>query len=102
MEVKVTITGIDWLEPLVRRINWTLDQIMATLDERFAALEASQAATKTKLDEASAEILAELTLLRQGGNLTPAQEASLQRIEASANALSTEAAGMADISPPLP
>lgn len=102
VKLQVTIVGIDWLEPLVRRINWRLDTIMANLQERFDALEANQNATKDKLNESSGEILAELALLRQGGNLTPEQEASLQRIEANANALATQAATLADISPPLP
>ncbi len=49
--------------------------IMATLQERFDAISG-------KLDEASAEILAEIQKLRDGGNLTPEQEASLEAIEA--------------------
>lgn len=89
---------------------------MATLQERFDAVIANQAAaadqlttTGTKLSEASAEILAELTKLREGGNLTPEQEASLATIEGNAGAISNTAtalaqtaSGLADVSPPLP
>ncbi len=60
---------------------------MASLDERFEGI-------NTKLDEGRNEILAELEKLRAGGSLTEAQEASLQAIEAKANA-------MADVSPPI-
>lgn len=62
--------------------------IMATLQERFDAIEA-------KLDEGSSELLAELKTLRDqlaGSVLTPEAEATLQRIEAKSK-------GIADIIP---
>lgn len=60
---------------------------MATLQERFDTMNAN-------LNEASAEILAELAALRAGGNLTPEQETSLANAEAKIQALK-------DTSPPI-
>lgn len=68
-------------------VHRKLDKIMSELDDRFNAI-------STKLDEASGEILAEIEKLKNGGTLTPEQEAALAAIEAKANAL-------ADIAPPL-
>ena len=36
VNVKVTFTGLEWLEPLVVKLMWKLDQIMATQDEIIA------------------------------------------------------------------
>lgn len=68
------------------KINKKLRKIMATLQERFDAVNA-------QLQEASDEILAELTKLREM-TLPPEAEASLAAIEAKANALK-------DVSPPI-
>lgn len=87
IDVRITILGLEWLEPLIARINWKLDQLKMTLEERFNAVSA-------KLDEASAEILAEIETLKSQP-LTPEQEAALANIEAKANAL-------ADIAPAIP
>lgn len=67
---------------LLALILLTLNQIrkiMATIEERFAAV-------NTRLDEASTEIIALIGQLRDQG-VTPAAEAILQQIEAKANAL---------------
>jgi len=69
------------------KLNRKTNKIMATLQERFDAV-------NNKLKEASDEILAEIAKLKEGGNLTPEQEQSLENIEAKANAL-------ADVSPPV-
>lgn len=70
-----------------KNINRKAHKIMATLDERFQAV-------NDKLDEASKEILAEVEKLRQGGTMTPEQEAALANIE-------TKTSALADISPPV-
>src|SRR5678815_1201381 len=72
-----------WFTNIDRKLN----KIMATLQERFDGLNAN-------LDEAASEILAELTKLREGGNLTPEQETSLANIEA-------KVATLKDVSPPV-
>jgi hypothetical protein len=72
----------------VFRINNKLRKLMASLQERFDAVNA-------KLQEASDEILAEIVKLREGGILTPEQETALGNIETRANSLG-------DISPPIP
>lgn len=78
-----------------------LKKIMATLQERFDAVNAKLDTGVAKLTEASAEILAELTKLREGGNLTPEQEASLANIENKANAVADAATALADTSPSI-
>ncbi len=71
----------------IQQLDRKIDKIMATLQERFDAVNSA-------LTEASAEILAEIAKLKEGGNLTPEQEASLEAIE-------TKATAMASISPPV-
>lgn len=63
----------------INTANLQLYVIMATLDERFNAINAD-------LDEATSEILAEIEKLK-GETLTPEAQASLGRMEASAQAL---------------
>jgi predicted nucleic acid-binding Zn-ribbon protein len=74
----------------VKNINRKLDQIMATLQERFNAIDAN-------LTEASNELTTELTKLRDAlanasVTLPPEAEASLANIEAKAK-------GLADVIP---
>lgn len=67
-------------------LNQKITKLMATIDERFDAVEGM-------LEEASTEIVTLIQELRdQLGTLTPEQEAKLQAIEASAK-------GLADIVP---
>ena len=68
-------------------LNKKADTYMATIEERFTAI-------NTRLDEASTELLALIETLRNQG-VTPAAEAVLVQIEAKANAL-------ADIVPNVP
>lgn len=98
----VTIKGLEWVGPLFAQLKWRLDHIMATIQERFDAVVELQTQTADKLNEASAEILAELTKLRSGGGFTPEEEASMAKIEANATALATTANTLADTSPPIP
>ncbi len=78
---------LECIERLLHRLIRKVDRIMPTLQERFDQVNAN-------LTEASTEILAELANLR-GMNLPPEAEASLEAIEARANALK-------DVSPPVP
>lgn len=39
VNVRITILGLEWLEPLLARINWKLDKIMATEAELAAQLQ---------------------------------------------------------------
>ena len=86
-----------WFTNIDRKLN----KIMATLQERFDAVNERLDTAGSKLTEASAEILAELEKLRAGGTLTPEQEASLANIEAKAQAIADTASGFADVSPPV-
>lgn len=60
-------------------INRKLDNIMATITERLKAVE-------TAIDDASAEIVAEIAKLKDE-NLSPEGEATLARLEAKVTAL---------------
>lgn len=68
-----------WNARSLRNLHNTIKTNMATIEERFTAVNA-------KLDEASSEILALIQQLRDEG-VTPAAEAILQQIEAKAGAL---------------
>ena len=63
-------------------LNQTLKGIMATLQERLSAIEAS-------LDEASTELTTELAKLREqlGNVITPEADAIITRLEAKSKAL---------------
>lgn len=87
MNVRVTIIGLEWLEPLIVQINWRLDQIMSTqaelaaqLDELGVQLEKIAAETQSlldKIDELGAIIAA-------GGNVTPELQAAFDAVRAQA------------------
>lgn len=68
-----------WNARSLKQLHRKIDKNMATLLERFEAVEA-------KLEEAATEILALIEQLRSQG-VTPEAEAVLVQIEAKANAL---------------
>lgn len=85
--IELVVEEFTKLNKTLARIERNQRRTLMTLEERFNAV-------STKLDEASAEILAEIATLKSQP-LTPEQEAALANIEAKANALG-------DIAPPIP
>jgi hypothetical protein len=86
LTIRLEIAGIEQLVSVIKGQNHKLDKIMATLEERFNAI-------SSKLDEASAEILAQIEILK-GESLSTEGEAALEVLEGKANAL-------AEIAPPI-
>lgn len=99
---RAQILGFQWISGMLGKINWKLEHIMSTLQERFDAINAKLDTTSAQLTEASGEILAELKKLRDGGDLTPEQEASLAAIESKVGTITDAATALANVSPPVP
>jgi hypothetical protein len=114
ININIKHIGLEWLEPIVTRFIKKVEKFMGEIDDRFkvvtdqlTTIGESLSDASTKITEGTAEILAELGKLREGG-LTPEQDEALKGIEAKVGATSgvattidDAAKALAEISPPV-
>lgn len=85
---KVTILGLEWIEPLVAQINWKLDKIMATQAELTQQLN-DQAAQAAKIGNETRSLLDKiqelLAVIAAGQNVSPELQAAADAVGAQLN-----------------
>lgn len=84
LNLRVEITGVDWIAPFVRRINWTLETIMSTQDEIIAQLQA-QSTHIQKIGDETRSLLTkvqELLDIINSGEVKPELKAAADAVDA--------------------